>query len=118
MPAEKALALLGLARRAGKVKSGEFSVEKDVKSGRAFLVVLAFDASDNTKKKFTDMCAYYKVPVVVSKAGKEELGRLLGTELRTSVSVEDEGFAKAILKSLEANKEQSYKNIKNRPGKE
>ena len=40
--------MLGLAQRAGKVASGEFSTEKAVKSKKAFLVVVASDASDNT----------------------------------------------------------------------
>lgn len=52
--------MLGLAQRAGKVASGEFSTEKAVKSKKAFLVVVASDASDNTKKMFSDMCTFYK----------------------------------------------------------
>lgn len=55
--------MLGLAQRAGKVASGEFSTEKAVKSKKAFLVVVASDASDNTKKMFSDMCTFYKVPI-------------------------------------------------------
>ena len=54
------LSLLGLAARAGKVVSGEFAVEKSVKSGKTFLVLVAEDASANTKKNFSDMCTYYK----------------------------------------------------------
>ena len=50
------LSLLGLAARAGKVVSGEFAVEKSVKSGKTFLVLVAEDASANTKKNFSDMC--------------------------------------------------------------
>ena len=44
----KALSLIGLASRARKVSSGEFSVEKAIKSYNAFLVIIAEDASDNT----------------------------------------------------------------------
>ena len=50
MKQNKTLSMLGLARRAGKVVSGEFSVEKAVKSGKAYLVIVAEDASDNTIK--------------------------------------------------------------------
>ena len=35
---DKALAMLGMATKAGKVVSGEFSVEKAVKEGKAWLV--------------------------------------------------------------------------------
>ena len=52
------MSYLGLATRAGKVQSGEFSTEKSVKSGKAALVLVAGDASDNTKKKFTNMCTF------------------------------------------------------------
>ena len=45
------LSLAGLAAKAGKVVSGEFATEKAVKTGKAFLVITARDASENTKKK-------------------------------------------------------------------
>ena len=50
--------MIGLATKAGKVASGEFSVEKMVKSNKAYLVIVADDASDNTKKMFTNMCTF------------------------------------------------------------
>ena len=59
----KVLSLLGLATKAGKIASGEFSTEKSVKSGKGFLVLVAADASENTKKKFRNMCEFYEVPV-------------------------------------------------------
>ena len=46
----KVLSLLGLATKAGKVASGEFSTEKSVKTGKGFLVLVADDASQNTRK--------------------------------------------------------------------
>ena len=56
----KVLSMLGLAAKAGKVASGEFSTEKEVKSGNACLVIVAEDASDNTKKMFRNMCSIMK----------------------------------------------------------
>ena len=41
----KILGLLGLATKAGKAKSGEFSTEKAVKAGQASLVIVSRDAS-------------------------------------------------------------------------
>ena len=55
---DKVLSLLGLAARGRNLVSGEFSTEKAVKEGRASLVVVGTDASDNTKKMFTNMCNY------------------------------------------------------------
>ena len=63
----KALSLLGLATKAGKTVSGEFSTEKSVKSGKGYVVLVAGDSSDNTKKKFRNMCAYYQVPLFILK---------------------------------------------------
>ena len=47
---DKVLSLLGLAARGRNLVSGEFSTEKAVKEGRASLVVVGTDASDNTKR--------------------------------------------------------------------
>ncbi len=94
---QKILNLIGLATKAGKTASGEFSTEKAVKSGKAFLVVVSEEASDNTKKMFTNMCTYYKVPICYF-GGKGELGHAMGKEMRASLAVTEEGFAKAVLK--------------------
>ena len=97
---KKVLSLLGLATKAGKVASGEFSTEKSVKTGKGFLVLVADDASQNTRKKFQNMCDFYEVPIYFI-ANKEELGRFCGKEFRASLAVQDENFAKAMLKELQ-----------------
>ena len=99
MKQNKVLSLLSLAEKAGKVKSGEFMTERTVKSRNAFLVFVAEDASENTRKKFTDMCTYYQVPIYLF-SNKAELGHAIGKELRASLAVADEGFAKAMKKQL------------------
>lgn len=96
----KALSLIGLATKAGKTVSGEFSTEKSVKTGKGFLVLVAEDASENTKKKFRNMCTFYEVPLYFL-SDKEALGRAMGKEFRASLAVQDENFAKAIMKVLE-----------------
>lgn len=96
----KILSLVSLATRAGKTVSGEFCTEKEVKSGRAYLVLVADDASDNTKKKFRNMCEYYEVPICFY-ADKDTLGHAMGKEFRASLAVLDTGFAKGIMKHLD-----------------
>ena len=96
----KVMSLVGLATKAGKVASGEFSTEKSVKSGKGFLVLVAGDASAHTKKKFQNMCEFYEVPIYFI-ADKEELGKYCGKEFRASLAIQDENFAKALLKALE-----------------
>lgn len=99
----KALSLLSLATKAGKTKSGEFLTEKEVKDGNAFLVIVAGDASDNTKKKFLNMCEFYEVPIYFY-SDKDTLGHAMGKEFRASLAVVDAGFAKGIRKHLDAEK--------------
>lgn len=96
---DKVLSMVGLATRAGKVTSGEFSTEKAVKSHRAHLVLVAEDASDNTKKMFTNMCAFYQVPIRIYGT-KETLGRAMGKEYRASLALLDRGFAGSVLKLI------------------
>lgn len=100
MKQDKILSLLSLATKAGRTKSGGFQTEQAVKTGTAFLVIVTEDASENTKKKFRNMCDYYQVPIAVY-GGKEELGGSIGQEYRASLAVTDPGLAGAIRKQLE-----------------
>lgn len=85
--------------KAGKVASGEFSTEKMVKIGKARLVLVAETASENTKKKFRDMCTYYEVPYY-EFGTKELLGNAIGKEFRASLAVIDQNLAQALEKQL------------------
>ena len=101
MKLNKALSMISLATKAGKTASGEFCTEKEIKSGYAALVIVAEDASDNTKKKFKDMCEFYEVPIYFY-GDKDTLGHAMGKEFRASLAVTDPGFAKGIMKHLDA----------------
>lgn len=96
----KIYSMIGLAMKAGKLTSGEFSTEHAVKAGKAYLVIVSETASENTKKKFRNMCTYYVVPLYFF-GEKETLGHAMGKEFRASLAVLDEGFAKAIGKCLD-----------------
>lgn len=98
----KVFGLLGLAAKAGKVQSGEFSTEKSVKTGKAQLVIVSEESSENTKKMFRSMCTYYEVPYF-EFGGKEELGRAVGKKMRASMAILDAGFSGAIEKQLSMN---------------
>ena len=91
----KVQGLLGLAQRSGKLVSGEFMVEKAVKGGQGLLVIVAGDASDNTKKKFKNMCTFYHVPFV-EMLDKDTIGHCTGHSERSSLALTDSGFAETI----------------------
>ena len=103
MKLSKALSLISLATKAGKTASGEFCTEKEIKTGMAALVIVAEDASENTKKKFQNMCEFYEVPIYFY-GDKDTLGHAMGKEFRASLAVTDPGFAKGIAKHLDAEK--------------
>jgi ribosomal protein L7Ae-like RNA K-turn-binding protein len=94
--------MLGLATKAGKVVSGEFATEKAVKTQQAYIVLVAEDASDNTKKLFRDKCSFYEVPIVICSS-KEELGHAIGKASRASVAVTEQGLAMQIAKYFNRN---------------
>lgn len=93
------LSMVGLATRAGKTVSGEFATEKAIKEGKARVVIVAEDASDNTKKLFMNKCDYYKVPIFIT-GSKDELGSVTGNQSRASLAVIEQGFAKAIIDKM------------------
>ncbi len=95
----KVISYLGLATKSGNIASGEFLTEKAVKEGKAKLVLVAEDASDNTKKKFQNMCEYYGVPLYIF-GDKDSLGHGMGKEMRASLAILDQGFADAVEKQL------------------
>jgi len=95
----KVLSYIGLATKSGNVASGEFLTEKAVKEGKAKLVIVAEDASANTKKMFQNMCDFYHVPIQ-SLSEKGELGHAMGKQFRASLAILDQGLADAIIKQL------------------
>ena len=101
MSMDRVLSMIGLSAKAGKVKSGEFAVEQAVKSSKAYMVIVAEDASENSKKSYRDMCAYYEVPLFFY-GNKEELGASCGKEFRASVAIMDENLAKAVADKISA----------------
>ena len=93
--------MLGIAAKSGNVVSGEFSTEKAVKTGTAYLVIVSEEASANTLKMFTNMTEFYEVPMYVF-GSKEELGRCIGKEFRASLAIIDENLANAVENKLKA----------------
>ncbi|CDN44357.1 Probable ribosomal protein YlxQ [Paenibacillus sp. P22] len=103
----KALSNLGMAMRAGKVITGDETVLKAVRQGKARLVLVAADASDNTKKKYRDKCSSYGVPLAEAFT-RDSLGQALGKEERVIVAITDSGFANMIRGQLSQNTEVEY----------
>lgn len=91
---------LGLANRARKVIIGTDLTVKGIRQNRVKLVLLAKDASNNTKKLINDKSNYYKVPVI-DIYSSEVISKAIGNKNIKVVSINDEGFSKLLLKSKE-----------------
>ena len=89
---------LGLAMRAGKLTAGDSNVLDAIRSGEAKLVLIASDASDNARKKYTDKCSHYQIPLLLC-GSREELGAAIGKEERVVLAVTDAGFAGLLSKA-------------------
>lgn len=89
---EKVLQLLGLAARARKIITGEELTVREIRAGKAHLVIIAEDASKNTMKKISDKCNTYNVEKHVFGT-REMLGHAIGKESRVVLALTDAGFA-------------------------
>lgn len=85
---------LGLARRAGKVLIGETLVRAIAKN-KIHLVLIASDASDNSKKMMINKCKYYKTEYVIILT-KEEMSKAISKGIVSSIGINDVNFVKKI----------------------
>lgn len=95
--------LIGLCQKAGYVKAGEYQTEKAVKSCTAYLVIVAENSSENTKKKFSNMATFYEVPYQ-EFGNKDDLGRCIGCEFRASLAITNQGLAEKIIDKINLKK--------------
>lgn len=87
---------LGLVRRARKLIVGTELTVKGVRTNRVKLVLLAIDASNNTKKQIYDKCKTYNVDVI-DIFSSEEISNSIGKKNIKVIGIIDQGFSKALL---------------------
>ncbi len=97
---KRILNMLGLAKRAGRIKSGSFSVETALRSREAKLVILAEDTAPGIRKLITDKAAFRKTPILIW-GSKDELGKALGQTDRSCLALTDDNFAGRIAEMIE-----------------
>ena len=84
--------MLSLARRAGKLISGEDTVSMAIRDRICALVIIAGDASDNTKKKIIGRAEGQGTEYLVT-GSRDELSAAVGMYNRTVFAVTDRSFA-------------------------
>lgn len=97
----KCYGMISLAQKAGKLAVGESKAQEVIRGGKAFLIILSYDASENTTKKFSDMSKYRDIPIVYVK-DRYEFGGIIGRKFAVSAAVTDKGLADGIAKLYES----------------
>lgn len=95
---KRAMGLLGLCTRAGKVQSGEQAVELAIRRKQAVLVLLDGAASAGTRKAFQNACAYHTIPIRLTDA--EALGEAIGKPGRRVAVITDGKLAQKLAEML------------------
>lgn len=98
---ERLLRNLGLMRRANALSVGEDNTGAAARAGKAKLLLLAADASDNARKRAESFCSGRGLPLVPLPFEKADLSAALGLPGCSMAAVTDMGFAAALLRQLQ-----------------
>ncbi|MBR3018640.1 MAG: ribosomal L7Ae/L30e/S12e/Gadd45 family protein [Clostridia bacterium] len=91
--------LLGLACRAGQIALGADIALQEIRAGKAALLLLDAGASEGTKKKLLDACAYRSVPVYTMP--EREISSACGRDGRMAAAVRKGNLAARMREILE-----------------
>ena len=105
---DKTLNLLGLMRRANAIALGEENTGAAMRQGKAKILLIAEDASDNARKRAASFAAGRSAPVVPLPFSKEEIAGRVGVQGCSMAAVTDLGFARALLDLLAAQWPEEY----------
>lgn len=92
---KKHLQLIGLANRAQRCVSGTEAILEYIERSEVKFVIIAKDASSNTKSTIINKCRQKNVPYKIMET-RYELGKAVGKNQRIAVALTDEGFASKI----------------------
>ncbi len=99
---------LGLAQRAGRVVSGEQAVGGSLTRKKIFLVLIAIDASSNTRSRFISLAQRHGVKYEIF-GEKSLLGHAIGKSPRAVVGILDRNFANVIQTQIEGSVQKNNK---------
>lgn len=99
----KFLQFLGIVKKSGNLTEGYNKCEEIVKIGKAKLIILSDDVSDNTRNKFENYSIRYEVPIIKNGFLSEDLGKILGREKVKVVCVIDYKMSCKLISMLNQN---------------
>lgn len=90
--------MLGFATKAGKLSFGMEAVKTSVKTGKAKLVVVAYDVSEKSQKEITFFTNNKEINLLIlENTDKIQLSAAVGRKCGI-ISVNDQNFAQTIFK--------------------
>ncbi len=98
---DKSLNYLALARKAGKAELGEEPVGAAARAGKAYLVIVASDASDHSWRRAKSYVSGTDQQCIRLKQTKDELGQTIGRTSLAMAALTDVSLALAFVKALE-----------------
>ena len=97
---DKALNYLALARKGGLAELGEEPVGAIARTGKAYVILVAGDASDHTWRRAKSYAAGTDQQCVRLECTKEEMGFVVGRTSLAIVAITDVQMALALVKAL------------------
>lgn len=94
------LSFLGIVRKANRIAIGEEFTGATVRAGKARIIILASDASDNARKRAENFAGAGKIPLVEIPYTKNEIGSVLDRASPAMAAVTDIGLASAFIERL------------------
>ena len=96
----KALSYLALARKGGMAELGEEPVGAAARAGKAYVILVASDASDHTWRRAKSFAAGTEQQCVRLESTKDEMGFAIGRTSLAIAAITDVQLALALVKSL------------------
>lgn len=97
---DKALNYLALARKGGMAELGEEPVGGAARAGKAYVILVASDASDHTWRRAKSFAAGTEQQCIRLPYTKDELGQAIGRDALAMGAVTDVSLALALVKAL------------------
>ena len=91
--------MFGIARKSGNVAIGFDAAKADIEKAKSFLIVIAEDASEKTKKNIIFICQKYNCKYI-EFGEKKRTGKSLGKEIVSVLSIRDKNLASYVLNNL------------------
>lgn len=92
---ERFYSFIGLIQKSGNLICGYNNCIYDIKKDKCKLLIIAEDASQNTRDKFISLCKSRNIPYMVY-GSKNEFGFKLGKSPKSVLAVKDENMSKVV----------------------